>query len=511
MELRLNKEPVFLSETVFDGQNEQGVELDYVLPDYYPDIFKILKCTITPGIASYSLSGSQLFYDGTALVRVMYIGEEGGEIHCIEQRYTYSKAVDLPKPCEKGAVKLRPKTDYANCRAVSPRRIDVRGAISCKIKISAVRETEIISGAQDLEIKRFPLTYCSDKLVAQRLFAVREDIETGTGAIVSVLSADVCAQVSDTKIIADKAIVKGTAKVKALYCVKRNDMSNDTEVMEADIPLSQIIELEGVTDEHICFSDFCVMDMSLEIKTSEGESSVIGCSMTVDCTVTAYKESAISVVTDIYSTKYETSFIKAPVKTEFAPQPVSKQLTLRSSLECTEGALEEIYDCRLDLSNIICRRNDENEMLVSGQCLYQAIGRTTGGTPVFIEKSEAFELSADFSGIDCASVIDPDLRPQSVSFSISDDRTVEIRAILALDGCLLRVRSVDVISEVVIDSDKPKAKNTDYALKMYFAEPEEEVWEIAKRYNTSSSAIMAENDLDCDTLSQACMLLIPIV
>ncbi len=511
MELRLDKEPVFLSETVFDGQNEQGVELDYILPDYYPDIFKILKCTITPGIVSYSLSGSQLFYDAAALVRVMYISEESGEIHCVEQRYTYSKAVDLPRPCDKGSVKLRPITEYANCRAVSSRRIDVRGAVSCKIKISAVKEVSVISGADDLEVKRFPLTYCSDKLIAQRLFAVREDIETGTGAIVSILSSDVCAEVSDVKIIADKAVVKGTARLKALYCVKRSNLSVETEVMEADIPLSQIIELEGVSDEHVCVSSFCVMDLNLEIKSTEGEASVIGCSATVDCTVTAYKESTVSVVTDLYSTKYETSYIKAPVRTEFAPQPVSKQLTLKGSLECTEGSLEEIYDCRLELSNITCRRSDESEMLISGQCLYQAIGRTVGGNPVFIEKSEAFELCADFSGIDAASVIDPELRPQSVSFSISDDKTVEVRAILSLNGCLLRVRSVDVISEVILDSDKPKEVNTEYALKMYFAEPEEEIWEIAKRYNTSSSAIMAENDLDCDAVSQPCMLLIPIV
>lgn len=511
MELRLNKEPVFLSETVFDGQNEQGVELDYVLPDYYPDIFRILKCTVTPGIISYSLSGSQLFYDGTALVRVMYISEENGEIHCVEQRYTYSKAVDIPRPCENGLVRLRPFAEYANCRAVSPRRIDVRAAVSCKIRITAVREISIVSGADELEVKRFPLTYCSDKLVAQRLFAVREDIETGTGAIVSILSSDILAQVSDVKLIADKAVVKGTARLRVLYCVKRSDMSVETEVMEADIPLSQIIELEGVSDEHICVCDFCVTDLNLEIKSSEAQDSLIGCCATIDCTVTAYKESTVSVVTDAYSTKYETTLIKAPVRTEFAPQPVSKGLTLKASLECQEGALEEIYDCRLELSNIISRHNDEGEMIISGQCLYQAIGRTVDANPVFIEKSEAFELSADLTGIDSASVIEPELQPQSVSFSISGDRTVEIRAILLLSGCLLRVRSVDVISEVVVESDKPKEKNDEYALKMYFAQPDEEVWEIARRYNTSSEAIMAENDLDSDKLAQPLMLLIPIV
>ena len=34
---------IYTDEVVFDGQTEQGVELDYLLPDYYPEIFKILK------------------------------------------------------------------------------------------------------------------------------------------------------------------------------------------------------------------------------------------------------------------------------------------------------------------------------------------------------------------------------------------------------------------------------------------------------------------------------------
>ncbi|MCL2109312.1 MAG: hypothetical protein FWH20_08215, partial [Oscillospiraceae bacterium] len=71
MELKLNKEPVFLGEVVYDGQTEQGVEFDYVLPDYFPDIFKVLKCTLTPSIISYSISGSQLFCDGVVYIKVL--------------------------------------------------------------------------------------------------------------------------------------------------------------------------------------------------------------------------------------------------------------------------------------------------------------------------------------------------------------------------------------------------------------------------------------------------------
>ena len=39
-ELIKQTDSVYMTETLFDGQAEQGVELDHVLPDYYPEIFK---------------------------------------------------------------------------------------------------------------------------------------------------------------------------------------------------------------------------------------------------------------------------------------------------------------------------------------------------------------------------------------------------------------------------------------------------------------------------------------
>ena len=36
MDFSVKKEPVFVTEVIYDGQAEQGVEFDYVLPDYSP-------------------------------------------------------------------------------------------------------------------------------------------------------------------------------------------------------------------------------------------------------------------------------------------------------------------------------------------------------------------------------------------------------------------------------------------------------------------------------------------
>ena len=50
MDLKINREILSVNEKIYDGVQEQSVELDYILPDYFPDIFKLIKCSITPSV-----------------------------------------------------------------------------------------------------------------------------------------------------------------------------------------------------------------------------------------------------------------------------------------------------------------------------------------------------------------------------------------------------------------------------------------------------------------------------
>ena len=514
MELLLDKESVFLTETVFDGQIEQGVELDYVLPDYYPDIFKILKCSLSPCIVSYNISGSQLYIDGVVYVKVLYTAEDGEDINCIDQRYTYSKTVELAKNVEMPRVSFFPKADYCNCRAISGRRIDIRGAVSSKIKVCGCCENEILCGVSGLgaEVKKDCITYCESSLFTNRQYVVREDIETGTGgSIAAVLSVDCTASVSETKIISDKVIVKGDARVKSLYLVKNSEGKSSTEVMEATVPLSQIIDLNGITDSHNCYAAFDVMDCDLEVKQSEeGESRVLGCDITVDCKVSAYKEAEISPVCDLYSTDYDVEYSSSAVRIEHAPRALSCQSGIKSTIDYKDGKISEIFDCKCDILSFTAKSDESGKLSVSGQLLIRIIGKDEDNKPVVIDKNDSFAIATDidFNG---GYSVNPTVTVGNISYNINEDNTVELRLQLCLGGTINKVDTINTVNEITIDKDKPKKKDNCYSLKMYFAETGESVWDIAKKYNTAVSAVMTENELSEEVLSEACMLLIPMV
>ena len=52
MDHRINKETAVCTKRVLDTEITQAVEHDFILPDYCPDIFRVLKCFVVPGAAA---------------------------------------------------------------------------------------------------------------------------------------------------------------------------------------------------------------------------------------------------------------------------------------------------------------------------------------------------------------------------------------------------------------------------------------------------------------------------
>ena len=70
MALDISKQTVCTTQPILDSFLEQGLECDMILPDYCPDVVKILKCSVTPVILSAQLSGNRLQAEGSASVRL---------------------------------------------------------------------------------------------------------------------------------------------------------------------------------------------------------------------------------------------------------------------------------------------------------------------------------------------------------------------------------------------------------------------------------------------------------
>ncbi len=513
-ELSRKNNTISVSELVFDGLTEQGVELDYVLPDYYSEIFKILSCRLSPKILAYNMLGdSKIMIDGCVDIKVLYLSDGDNSINCIEQKYTYSKTVDLGKNVINDdnniIIKLEPRADYCNCRAVSSRRIDVRGAVSTKIRITTTKDCSVPAMPQNIQVKTMPIDCCGAILTAEKHFSSKEEIETGASGIAFILRSNAIPKINEVRIIADKAIIKGIITVNAAYGIKQNNSSGCSvlENMSADIPVSQIIDIDGVNSTYNCTAEMDILNCELSCTSDSG---IVGCNILAVTRLCCKKESNFEIPCDAFSTDYETEYSVKQTKVTRSSAHLDKTLSIKGECAASDNEISGVMDCSADIYNLSCRA-ENGELTLSGAVCYRAICKNAEGIPCSIEKQEGFEATIKHDIDHEINEIDFTARCCDVDYSIRSDGALDITARIELSADLTECDIIDMIEYVTVDEEKPKAKQNDYALRIYYADGEEDCWSIAKRYSTSVDAIMTENDIEDRDIPLSGMILIPAI
>ena len=254
MDLKINREMLPVTEVILDEMQEQSVELDYVLPDYDPDIFRMIGCEIQPTIVTSTTGTDRITYELRADIRVLYCGSGSTLLQCVTQQMTFTRNVELPRPSEDPIVTLRPRTTYANCRAVSPRRLEVRGAVSVAVHVTGDRRQEVIQDVfgMHVQLRKVPVEYAAQKRRAVKHILLNEDVELGASKppIRSIVRSSVRLGHEEHSILAGKLVAKGEASVQFLYTWQQEDGTNGMEQMQFTVPYSQIVDMAQIDDTY---------------------------------------------------------------------------------------------------------------------------------------------------------------------------------------------------------------------------------------------------------------------
>ncbi len=515
MEFKLNKEEICTSEVILNAQQEQSVELDYVLPDYFPEIFKIIRCFAVPRIAACSMNGNRLTYDISVSLRILYCPEESGRIQVIEQKLLYTKSADASRTGTNPDIKIIPKVDYINCRAVNQRRIDVRGAVSTSVTVTDVCKNEIISDAfgMDIELKKIPVTYPANRLYASKQISVNEEFELGMSKppIENILYFDAVVASTDKKVIANKIVAKGEISVNMLYIA--GDSENAIESMQFTVPFSQIIDIEGIDERFECYIDADIASCDISPKSDgDGNSKIAECALTLIIKCTACRAATVELAADEYSTSYDSSDTKSEVRIDSMPRYINLTSIIKESLNAGESNISGVYTAICSIKDCSFTPDSENERItVNGTANYCVMACDEEKKIISIEKDGAFTFYIPEENLSDSCNINLKAVPMSCSYNIGSDNTVEVKAELKVCGSVCCSEIISGISDIFIDESSEPCKKDECAMKLYFAEKGESVWDISKRYRSPVKAVADENDIDNDIIENDCMLIIPIL
>lgn len=507
MEYHVGKQPVFIHHLLLEAELEQPVECDVLLPDYCEDIQKILKCSMEPVITRHEAAADRLELEGICLISVWYRSPEG-QLCRGEYKVPFSKTADLRGKAEQPVVWAEGFCSYVNCRAVSSRRLDIRGAATLRVAVSDIREQQAVCSAEGMGLQLRQKAHPCTRILMQtcRSLSLSEDLElpeSKEGAA-AILRVGANARLLDCKTMAGKVILRGEANVSFLYRAR----SGRCETMEMTLPISQMIDAEGVGEGSRCFVRMEVQSASVECSDRQQDGRRLAVSLNLNTHLRVHQDYQALCSSDCYSTQYECG-----CKTQNAcllelAQEVDRTFLYRDRMELPTG-VDSITDlwCRVADWKV---KQEPGEAVVCGKLCVALFGRRGEGEAEYYEKLVDFEERIPISGGDDI-IFRPSLRAAGQSYSFGGEGSLEIRCEVAMAGCVYRCSGQPLICEITLDENRRKQVGVEKGLYICRAEAGEDLWDIARRYNTSVDHILEENQLTNGSLEKRTMLLVPVL
>ena len=506
MEYILNKKTLAQPEYVLDTAVEQPVDTDVVLPDYCPDIERILCCSLIPKVYLANVSADRVNIEGSSCVRVMYVDGDRGCVRSYEYSVPFSTGIPLRENVSDCALYVEAKPEYLNCRAMSPRKLSLHGAFSLcvKVAVSSGLDYYTYDTDDDLQVLKKQIEVSELSGMCSESFTVQEDISVDINPEAgSVLSHRLQARITELKAIHNKIMLSADLKLELMYL---SDIDKkEIGCMSYNIPVSRVIDCEGVDETSTIDGSLDVMSSEIRLSGDAlGGSAVLGVDAKLCFSAMCYDRREIELLSDAFST--ERGIDVSAALFSCRGDTVCRAFTDISKAKIDTGeSIGRVIDVHGEKIVVNASFTDGSLRLDTKLCV-GILFENGDGDIRYAERDAVVACQPDTEGCDCVDNVRAAL--ESLSYRMLGSDSIELRAELGFRLTVSRRESCAAVTGVSAADDAPLCES-DGSLVLYFTDGNEQIWDISKRFRSRPDDIVSENGLEGETVPDGIMLLIP--
>lgn len=506
MDITLKKENYKVLHTVKDNSIEECVEADLALPEYMPEILRIIKSTAQPKVNSCKVVGERVTIDGECELRMIYTAEDG----CI---YSFAQSRPFTRHCENNTfneavdVNCEVAVSYVNCRATSTKRAEIKAGIVIKINAFLEETEEIVSVDEPcIEKKCMPVRAMSLGCKKTRTFSMSDTaaLSVPCAFIISSRASAVC---SEIKKISNKIMVKGDAVVEICY-VNANDKSV-TENIRHTFPINQILEFDGMEERFTGNVTLNVSAVDVMLKNEQdGVCSSFDIGLSIDASASMWEEKELVVINDAYAVGNCIDLKKQSMVFFKALDEIRETYIFRDSFQVSGEGVSRVLGSTCDITNVVTKKQGD-KFIASANLSLSVLIKDSSGSISNINKilDINYERAANFDDVDVFCL--PKLDVFALDCAEKGSNSIDVRAEINVSASVFAKVFVDGVVDIS-ESENKFVRNSN-AITVYFPEKSESLWSIARKYNTTVSAIADENGLEGDTTENLKVVFIPAV
>ncbi len=485
-----------LYEKAIRKTDSRDISTEYTLPDYLPDITRLLRVSAKAEHPEKYCGADSVEYDGKIIYNIIYATSEG-EIRCAVFDADYSGAVNAQETDDFSVVDVAVNTESVNCRLSSPRKLTIKCRLFANVSICNAKNTEPAIGGKtapdaekDLQYRKSKLEFCREIKAEEKNTPISEDIEADPGMpqIARIVYLSLTPAAFDVRTSEGKISYSGALMAEILYEGELGEYIS----LSREVPLSGTLEADGVSDDSVAFCEVEATNITYRPQTGElGETKTIELDFDYSVYFRVFCKDFCEITTDIYSLSYENSNEKETLRYLTLDSEKLFNFSFNESAEFEEKEFSRVI-CASAQACVTTVEKSGTKTAVGGNVSFSVI--LGGENSAFIGKTFNFPFKAEtdagrFAELFChiANACTGEAYARIVGEKIYFD--TEITVSLALFG----EKEAEALRSSTIFTDHPIESKPSSQIVLYYPARGEDLWSVAKKYNTTVEKLCALN------------------
>lgn len=506
MELELDKTHLSGFEPVLDTTVFHEETMEMIVPDACPDILRIVDTEARVCLGSKEATDGRTEISGTVRAAVLYLpdGEEG--MRRIELAIPFVCAADAPGLTSQCSIMAVPRVQAAETRSINPRKVLVRVNLAVCVRAWAPMTDCVcsaVSGPAEAGVQQLQETH--DAYVAacvqEKSFTFSDDLNISGSKpeAKELLKNRLALLCNESKVIGNKLIFKGEARLQVLY----RGVENELCTMDYELPFSQIMEVTGAGEDADCTVEVVPTSVDCSLDTS-GDGRTINVSLGLLAQAVVREERSVQMLADVYSTSYDLTPELQPYSMSRLVEQTVKGQTVREIVE-TGMLARTVLDTYVNIGTISQAREGER-LTITADCTVTVLYTAEEGGVFSVTRQFPVQCSLELPEDCTCSCL---CHCTEAAFATPTTGGIEIRFSVDFQYLSLSGRKVAGVTGVRVEESAPKDAGKQPSIVLRMVGARERLWDIAKHYGTTTIDIIQANELAEETTPSGRLLLIP--
>lgn len=489
---------------------------DYNVPDYRPDIVKVLKEKGELRFDEVKAGSGAVWVKGSLVFRVLYRSDrENGKISSLRGEIPFQEKLNMDGLSEYEPVRASGDIEDITIGVINSRKLSVRAVVVLKAVAEAEVDEELTTQADDAAEYEQNI----GRQDVLRLLVAAKDICRQKSEIVlpsskpnvrEILWKSIEFRNVESFLKEGKAGVTGELLVSVLY--SEEEEGERLQWYETTVPLSCGTDCEEDGNECIYRIRAVPVSMELEVKPDyDGEERILVLEIALDMDIRVWCEETLELLWDIYSLGKNVIPVRRDRRLDRLLVKNYAKCRLSEQMELPESQEKILQICACE-GNVCLEKKEmtSNGVQAEGTVIVELLYITTDDNmPVgTIREIYPFSQLIEVPDISAGTRVELDCGLEQLSAVMLDQEHIEIKAVIHLDLLAFEERpfsNIEEISEEPLDMEELKNRP---GLVGYIARAGDDLWTIAKENHTTIQSIMATNQLERQTLAQGDKILI---